>query len=210
MDNKLNFDQDAYFGLGMSATIISLDNTGSPLDVVFKLFDASGLNTALNVQPTATKPTTEFAGSTISNAQVLADTTIQNPIKVVKMLYSVQSGYVQKQFDALFEWTRANIDGTVRRGADVQAGLEQRNWMYTNVSQGFASLVEINGDFTIDQNTACYIKVIGRAKVQIVLIVDNSSYGVPDVQEINEAEYTTLIRPHKGLELKESLSEVLT
>tara|TARA_R110000803_G_scaffold77874_5_gene142767 strand:+ start:1033 stop:1662 length:630 start_codon:yes stop_codon:yes gene_type:complete len=209
MDNQLNFDQDSYFGLGMTATVMVLDNQASGVDVLFKLFDASGLNNALGVQPSSQKPTTEFALSTIPQAQVLADTTIQYPIKVVKMLYSVQAGDTALQFDALFEWTRANIDGTVRRGADIQSGLNQRNWMYTNQSSE-NSLVEINGAFTIDQNTACYINLKKGAKIQIVLLVDKSTYSSPQSQQINEAEYSTLIRPHKGLELKESLSEVLT
>lgn len=209
MENNLNFDKDAYFGLGLSATIMVLDNQASGSEVLFKLFDASGLNNALDVQPTSQKPTTEFADSTIPNPETLAKATIANPIRVVKMLYSVPAGDVTGQFDATFEWTRANIDGTVRRGADIQAGLEQRNWMFTNQSQK-DNLVEINGAFTIDQNTACYIKVLKGTRVQVVLIVDDSSYGSPDEAEINEAEYTTLIRPYKELELKESLSDVLT
>ena len=134
MDNNLNFDTEKYFGLGLSATKIVLDNTASSSDVLFKVFDASGMNTALNVQPTAQKPTTEFAESTISNPDALASTTIQYPIKVVRMLYSASTGDIFSQLNnATFEWTRANLDGTVRRGSDIQSGLEQRNWMYTNI-----------------------------------------------------------------------------
>ena len=210
MENNLNFDQESYFGLGLSATVMVLDNQASSVDVLFKLFDASGMNNALGVQPTSQKPTTEFALSTIPSAQVLANTSAQYPIRVVKMLYSVQAGDVTAQFDALFEWTRANIDGTVKRGADIQAGLEQRNWMYTNQSEGYNSLVDMNGAFTIDQNTACYIKLKKGAKVQIVLVIDDSSWSGPDEQEISVSDYSTLIRPHKGLELKDSLSNVLT
>ena len=72
MDNQLNFDQDSYFGLGMTATVMVLDNQAGGADVLFKLFDASGLNNALGVQPSSQKPTAEFALSTIPQAQVLA------------------------------------------------------------------------------------------------------------------------------------------
>lgn len=190
MDNKLNFDREKYFGLGLSATKIVLDNTASASPVLFKVFDASGMNTALNVQPTAQKPTSEFAESTISNAEVLASTTIQYPIKVVRMLYSASAGDIFSQLNnATFEWTRANLDGTVRRGADIQSGLEQRNWMYTNVSQGDNALVEIEGEFTIDQNTAMYLQVLGRVKAQIILVLDTNSYKMPDESEIKNSEY---------------------
>ena len=203
MDNKLNFDQDAYFGLGVSATIMILKNA-SPSAVIYTLFDASGINKSLRVQPTSQKPSvTEFGQSTISDSQVLAKTTVSNPIKVVKMLYSVDAGSTGlrlKQFDNLFEWTKGNLDGQVLRGADVQAGLEQRNWMYTNASSK-DNLVEIKGDFIIDQNTACYVEVEAKTTIQIVLVVSNNDYVAPKEHEINESDYSTLIRPYKGLSL---------
>ena len=190
MDNNLNFDTEKYFGLGLSATKIVLDNTASSTPVLFKVFDASGMNTALNVQPTAQKPTTEFAESTISDATALAKTTISYPIRVVRMLYSASTGDIFSQLNnATFEWTRANLDGTVRRGADIQSGLEQKNWMYTNISQGKNALVQIEGKFTIDPKTAMYLEVLGRVKAQVILILDTDSYKSPEYFEIKNSSY---------------------
>ncbi len=189
MDNKLNFDREKYFGLGLSATKIVLDNSSGGASVLFRVFDASGMNTALNVQPNAQKPTTEFALSTISNADALASTTIQYPIKVVRMLYSCPKGQVFNQLNnSTFEWTRANLDGTVRRGADIQSGLEQRNWMYTNITSD-NPLVVIEGDFTIDQNTAMYLEVEKGTIAEVLLVLDTSSYKMPDESEIKNSEY---------------------
>jgi|TARA_R100000084_G_scaffold106850_2_gene65666 hypothetical protein len=190
VDNNLNFDREKYFGLGLSATKIVLDNSSGGASVLYRVFDASGMNTALNVQPTAQKPTTEFALSTISNADALASTTIQYPIKVVRMLYSCTKGQFFKQLNnATFEWTRANLDGTVRRGADIQSGLEQKNWMYTNISEGENALVQIEGEFTIDQNTAMYLEVEKGTIAQVILVLDTSSYKMPDESEIKNSEY---------------------
>jgi hypothetical protein len=192
VDNNLNFDREKYFGLGLSATKLVLNNSSGGASVLFRLFDASGMNTALNVQPNAQKPTTtEFGLSTISNPDVLASTTIQYPIKVIRMLYTCPKGQVFKQLNnATFEWTRANLDGTVRRGADIQSGLEQRNWMYTNVSQGFNNaLVQIEGEFTIDQNTAMYLEVEKGTIAEVILVLDTSSYKMPDESEIKNSEY---------------------
>jgi hypothetical protein len=189
VDNKLNFDSERYFGLGLSATKIVLDNSGGSASVLYRVFDASGMNTALNVQPNANKPTSEFVLSTISNADVLANTTFQYPIKVIRMLYSCPKGQVFKQLNSsTFEWTRANLDGTVRRGADIQSGLEQRNWMYTNITSD-NPLVVIEGSFTIDQNTAMYLEVEKGTIAEVILVLDTESYKMPDESEIKNSEY---------------------
>ena len=198
MDNNLNFDTENYFGLGISATKIVLDNTGAS-PVLYRVFDASGLNTALNVNPSAQKPTSaEFSESTINNPDALSKSTIQYPIRVKKMLYTASGLYtaVYDQLNQLtFEWTRANIDGTVRRGADIQTGLDQRNWMYTNTTSD-NPLVVIDGEFTIDQNTAMWLQVGARVKAEVLLVLDTSSYSCPDEYEITPSEYNGLIRPY--------------
>lgn len=166
MENNLNFDNDEEFGLGCTAFIVSLTNTSAISDTSYLIFDASGINREIVASGGDKDPSTaQQVGSTI-DLDVLKSTTKSYPIHVKKILYRVNSGDVNKQFGEMgFDVTRANIDGSVIRAGDIQPNFLKRNWMYQE------DLVEMEGDLTIDGNTAFIIGVGKSTTIELTFIL---------------------------------------
>ena len=166
MENNLKFDKEEEFGLGITAFIVSLTNLSAVNNNSFLIFDASGVNRQLVAVGGDKDPNSaEQSGSTI-DLDVLKSTTKSYPIHVKKILYRVNSGDVNRQFGEMgFDITKANIDGSVIRAGDIQPNFLKRNWMYQD------NLVEMEGDLTIDGNTAFIIGVGKSTTIELTFIL---------------------------------------
>jgi len=168
--NDLDWDNSNDFNEGVTAFEFTLLNS-LPVPTNAKFFDGNGLAGDLLVKPYNNADTfLVTAESSCTNTSV-ANVTRTRDIVVKQMQYKVKSVgaglTVQNQFDQMFEWVRASIDGQLKRKGDIQPGFERRNWMY---QQDF---IIIPGPFIITGNMALVTELVAGAEVNYLFEVES-------------------------------------
>tara|TARA_R100000388_G_scaffold91695_1_gene73953 strand:+ start:737 stop:1474 length:738 start_codon:yes stop_codon:yes gene_type:complete len=166
--NNLNFDNDSAFGLGISAYNINLDTTNrSSNTTTFSLYDPNDFNPV-----PATRATALDATNSSVDPVALAKTLYFYPIKISGIIYRVIDStgtggdpLVQLN-DGAFEFSRANIDGSILRKGDIQPNYRRRNWWFQD------DLAVLTGDLVVTSDTQQIIEVFGNNIIELTYLVD--------------------------------------
>lgn len=169
--NNLNFDNDAHFGLGVSAYNINLNTTARGATTNFSLYDSNGFNPGEGDRANAA----DAAGSSV-DPEALARTLWYYPIKISGIIYRVSNAsgtggdpLIQLN-DGQFDFLRQNIDGSILRKGQIQPNYSRRNWWYQE------DLVVISGEVLITPDTQQIVQVFNNNNVDLTFLVDSIGY----------------------------------
>jgi len=168
--NDLDWDNSNDFNEGVTAFEFTLLNS-LPAPTNAKFFDGNGLAGDLLDKPYNNADTFLLTAESSCTNTSVANVTRTRDIVVKQMQYKVKSVgaglTVQDQFDQMFEWVRAGIDGQLKRKGDIQPGFERRNWMYQE------DFIIIPGPFTITGNMALVTELVPNAEVNYLFEVES-------------------------------------